>query len=92
MERALVIMSKRNMPDVPRRIIKSLQKNGESILNTRTMQQRLNDVSAEQMRDAVDWLQDHHYCREIEIVQEGRNKDGRPCNHDYEVNPAVFER
>ena len=91
MERALSIMSKRDMPGIPRRIVQSLQKNGKRILNARAMQQSLSNVNAAQMQEAINWLLDHHYCREIEIVEEGSNRTGKPRNPEYEINPDVFE-
>jgi len=91
MERALSIMSKRDMPGIPRRIVQSLQKNGKRILNARAMQQSLSNVNAAQMQEAINWLLDHNYCREIEIVEEGSNRTGKPRNPEYEINPDVFE-
>jgi hypothetical protein len=88
MERALNIMSKRNMPDIPRRIIKSLRNHGESILNIRTTQQRLSNVNVDQMRIGIEWLLDNGYCREIEVVGSNGTK---PKNPDYEVNPAIHD-
>jgi hypothetical protein len=88
MERALNMMSKRNIPDIPRRIIRSLQGKHEHILNTRTVQRRLNDVSAERMMEGIEWLLDNGYLREIEVI--GGNNGGRPKNPDYEVNPAIL--
>lgn len=87
MERALGIMSKRNMPDVPRRIVASLQKNRETTLNIRAVQRRLNEVSADQIKDGIDWLLGNGYLREIKVVL--GNNAGRPKNRDYAVNPRI---
>ena len=89
MERALGIMSKRSMPDVPRRILKSLQNHGESILHTSTVRNRLNKISDEDWDNAVDWLLDNGYIRKIEVVGEHNPKGGRPKCPAYDVNPAI---
>ena len=89
MERALGIMSKRNMPGIPRRIIRSLQGKHEHILHTSTVRNRLSKMSDEDWNDAVDWLLDNGYLRGIEVVGEHDPKGGRPKCPAYEVNPAI---
>jgi hypothetical protein len=89
-ERALGMMSKRRLPEVPRRIVGSIRKHGDRFLESRKIQQRLNGLKSDQIQDGIKWLLDKGYCREVEEVEEGKTR-GRPRNGVYEVNPTILE-
>ena len=64
-------------------------KEGANVIQTSPMLKNLS-VKAEDLQEAIKWMLDNKYCREIEVVNTHSPQGGRKPATNYEVNPTLL--